>query len=156
MYSADRIAQEAMNLLLGDIAPALPGERVKQWVDRAAEATGLAPGYVKKLRYREVPAVPAHVMDQLRDLAARQRAAKNRIAAARKQNAELLDFLLVSQRGLPAAVFLPAQPVAAAASQQRLPGRGGLVGEDGGMAHEPGAAVDDPRQIPLPLTGWRR
>ena len=119
--------------LLWDIAPATPGETVKAWLHRAAVATGLKASTVKRLRYQEVPTVPAHIAFLLQDVAARQLAARQRAETLKAQNEEMLA------------------EIRAGGAVVRRPAAG-----CGGVDAEAASATEDTRQLELPFHGWMK
>lgn len=131
MHTADAVRDQC-SMLLWDIAPARPGEKLAVWLHRVAVMTGLKPSQAKRLRYKEVPTVPAHVADLLRDIAAQQKAARERASALRIENDRLL---IAAREGLRLDRRETTRPSGLADEE----------GEEGGQ---------DPRQLALPLRGW--
>ena len=85
---AERVAEEmaaAVRLLgaeTGGLRTGESGRSVKAEISRAARASGLGPGLVKRLRYREVRRVPADVAEAVRAALARHDGRRQRRAEA--------------------------------------------------------------------------
>ena len=129
MQTADAVRDYCTDLLW-DIAPASPGETVKAWLHRAAVATGLKPSTVKRLRYQEMPVVPAHVAFLLQDVAARQIAARERLEALKVEN----DRILGEVRA----------------------GRHPMRRQDDDPSSVDAFGTEETRQLALPFRGWMR
>jgi hypothetical protein len=131
MHTADSVRDQC-SMLLWDIAPARQGEKLEGWLHRVAVLTGLKPNQAKRLRYKEVSTVPAHVADLLRDIAAQQKVARERALAQRFENDRLLAFARSGER----------------LDRSQVPGPTTVVREE--------SEVEDGRQLNLAFRGWMR
>lgn len=131
MHTADSVRDQC-SMLLWDIAPQRQGEKLEGWLHRICVMTGLKPSVAKRIRYKEISTVPAHIADLLRDIAAQQKAARERALAQRFENDRLLAFARTGERLDRSEVSRPTA----------------LVREE--------SEIEDGRQLDLPLRGWMR
>lgn len=73
------------------------GVSVKDRIWRAARATGLTPGQIKRLRYGEWRVIPAHIADQIR---AARRAQEERLNEAAKREYRSLEERIAAVEAL--------------------------------------------------------
>lgn len=88
MPCPDLVGDELGAAMLRIALPARPGEKIKALLRRTAQRTGLTYGQVKRLHYREWPALAAHVAlaDRIRALDLKAREAEARAELARREH----------------------------------------------------------------------
>lgn len=94
MVTAEAVAEELQGRVKALAFPGQPGESVKACLNRVAREAGLTASEAKRIWYREMLRIPAHLADRIRTAAERhERTLDQRISEARARQDRLYALI---------------------------------------------------------------